>query len=106
MLLLMLLLRLCGRQGSRVRHWHSQVLRHGLRVDRPIVFVHIAFSAVRVLAHRLDGFPLLFAQHDKIKAAREQGIDSVKLLVSKCPAAKEKKKKEGGEADKTRGSLT
>lgn len=79
----MLLLRLRGRKSSRVRHWRSQVLRHGLRVDRPIVLVHIAFSAVRVLAHCLDGFPLFLAQHDKIKASREQGIDSVGLVVSK-----------------------
>ena len=83
---LLLWLRLRQRQRSRQRHWCIHQLRQ-LCVDRPTILVEIGFFAVRVLSRGLDGFPFLFAQYDKIEAMREDGINSVAVVMSKRPAA-------------------
>jgi hypothetical protein len=66
------------RQRSRKGCWCSLPFGCVLGTNGVSVFVHVGFPAVGVLANGLDGFPLLFAEDDEVKAWGETEIGPVK----------------------------
>jgi hypothetical protein len=61
---LFLILNFSRWQSSWLRRGSTRILPVPFSVERSSVLVDIAFLAVRVLAQRLDGLPLLLAQDD------------------------------------------